>query len=465
MKQTDPAELGLKRELGLTDAVSIEIGSMIGAGIFALTGMAIGITGPAVPIAFVIAALPMVFAVLPLGMLASVLPTIGGSFRYPSRIFSPFWGFMGVWGIMMGILLGGLPLYAYTLADYLLVLFPYLSRTGIALSALVLFFVINLFGIKAASKIQIGMFLILMAALLTFICGGLPEIDSSNLAPLLPKGTGSIAIAAGLLFFAYMGANYIVDLGAEVKDAARTIPRSFAISIPVVIVLYTLIGLVAVGAVPWEISANEPLSTSAEKFLPGPLAIFFTVGGGLLAMTTTLNATYMYGSRYILALADDEVLPRPLAAVSKSHGTPHWGLLVMCLISLAALPLGAGSLEVLGVGASIGSIVLLIPILVSSYLFPHRMPDAYQKAPFRLNRPWVWLLPVLAIAFGVFFILALGVQNPYSFLLFIVWMAIGVIYYRARNHYLRARRGINLNDILKKGIQGHVSSTPPKKTP
>jgi basic amino acid/polyamine antiporter, APA family len=87
MKQTDPAELGLKRELGLTDAVSIEIGSMIGAGIFALTGMGIGITGPAVPLAFVIAGLPMVFAVLPLGMLASVLPTVGGSLRYPSRFF------------------------------------------------------------------------------------------------------------------------------------------------------------------------------------------------------------------------------------------------------------------------------------------------------------------------------------------------------------------------------------------
>jgi len=464
-KGAGAGELGLKKELGLVDVVSIEIGAMVGAGIFALTGIAIGISGSAVPIAFIIAALPMVFAVLPLGMLGSALPTVGGSFRYPSRIFSPFWGFMGVWGIMMGILLGGLPLYAYTFADYLQVLFPFLPRAGIAVTALTFFFLINLLGIKIASKVQIAMFFILIAALFTYICGGIPNIDSSNLVPLFPKGIGSVAIAAGFLFFAYMGANYIIDLGAEIKDAGRTIPRSFALSIPVVIVLYTLIGLVAVGVVPWEISANQPLSISAERFLSSPLAIFFIVGGGLLAMATTLNATYMYGSRYFLALADDEVIPRPLAAVNRKYGTPHWGLLAMYLISLSALPIGASSLEILGVTASIGSIVLLIPILIAAYLLPRRMPDVYEKASFRVKGLWVWLLPGLAILFGVFFILALGRESPPGFALFVAWMVAGVIYYYGRNRYLRAKKGIDLNDIPKKGIRGHVARTFLGKTP
>lgn len=451
-KSKDVGELGLKRGLGLLDTVSIEIGAIIGAGIFALTGLAIGMCGAAVPIAFIIAALPMVFAVLPLGMLGSALPTVGGSFRYPSRIFSPFWGFVGVWGIMMGILLGGLPLYAYTFADYLRVLFPFLPRVGIAVFALTFFFLINLVGIKTAGKVQVAMFLILIAALLTYLFGGIPNIDASNLTPLFPMGIGVVAIASGLLFFAYMGANYIIDLGAEIKDAGRTIPRSFAISIPIVIVLYTLIGLVAIGAVPWEVSANQPLSVSAGKFLSEPLAIFFTVGGGLLAMATTLNATFMFGSRYILAFADDEIFPKPLAAVSKKYGTPYWGLLVMYLVSLAALPMGASSLEILGVTASIGSIILLIPILIAAFLLPRRMPAVYEKAPFRLKGFWVWLLPGLAILFGIFFIVALGLESPHGFALFVAWMIAGVIYYTARNRYLKARRGIDLNDLLKKGM-------------
>jgi APA family basic amino acid/polyamine antiporter len=116
-KRDESSAPGLKKSLGLLDTVSIEVGAIIGAGIFALTGMAIARCGPAVPFAFLIAAIPMVLALLPIGMLASVLPTVGGSFRYPSRILSPFWGFIGVWGIMMGIMLGGMPMYALNFAD------------------------------------------------------------------------------------------------------------------------------------------------------------------------------------------------------------------------------------------------------------------------------------------------------------------------------------------------------------
>ena len=451
-KSKDIAELGLKRELGLLDAVSIQVGAMIGAGIFALTGIAIGICGSAVPIAFIIAALPMVFAVLPLGMLASALPTVGGSFKYPSRIFSPFWGFMGVWGIMIGILLGGLPLYAYTSADYLRVLFPFLPRAGIAVIVLTFFFLINVVGIRIASRVQVAMFFVLIAALLTYLFGGIPNIDASNLTPLFPMGIGSMAIASGLLFFAYMGANYIIDLGAEIKDAGRTIPCSFAISIPIVILLYSLIGFVAIGAVPWEVSANQPLSVSAGEFLPGPLLIFFIVGGGLLAMVTTLNATFMFGSRYILILGEDEIFPKPLAAVSKKYGTPYRGLLAMYLVSLAALPMGAASLEILGMTAAIGSIILLIPILIASYLLPRRMPDIYKEAPFRLKGFWLWLLPGLAISFGILFIIALGLESPPGFALFAAWMIVGFIYYTGRNRYLKARSGIDLADIPKKAM-------------
>jgi APA family basic amino acid/polyamine antiporter len=353
---------------------------------------------------------------------------------------------------MMGILLGGLPLYAYTLADYLRVLFPFLPRAGIAVVALTFFFLINLIGIKFAGKVQVAMFCILIVALLTYVFGGIPHINFAYLTPLFPEGMGigSIAIASGFLFFAYMGANYIIDLGAEIKDGGRVIPLSFAISIPTVIVLYTLIGLVAVGAVSWEVSANQPLSVSAAKFLPAPLVIFFTVGGGLLAMATTLNATFMFGSRYILAFADDEIVPKAVGAVSKKYGTPYWGILIMFLFSLAALPMGVESLKLLGMMAAIGSVALLIPVLIAAFLFPRRMPAVYEKAPFKLKGFWVWLLPCLAIFCGIFLILALGVESPRGFALFVAWMVLGAIYYTARNHYLKVRKGINLTNLLRK---------------
>jgi len=450
-KEVSPGS-GLKKSLGLLDTVSIEVGAIIGAGIFALTGLAVAKCGPGVPIAFVIAALPMVLALLPIGMLASVLPTVGGSFRYPSRILKPFWGFIGVWGIMMGIMLGGMPMYALNFADYLCVIFPAFDRNLVAVIALSFFFVINVVGIKAASLIQVGMFFVLLAALLVYVIWGIPAIDPANLTPLFPGGLAGLAIASGMLFFAYMGANFIIDLGAEIKNAGRNIPLSFAISMPIVIILYTLMGLVTIGTVPSSVCANQPLSVAAGYFMPPGLALFFTVGGGLLALATTINATFMFASRYIMVFAEDEVFPRALAGVNKRFGTPHWGLLIMFVLSLAFLPMGASSFEVLAYTASIGSIVLLFPILISAMRFPRKMPEAYAKAPFKLKGVWLWLVPILSLLFGAFFIAALVMESLTAFLILVGWMIIGIIYYIIRDRYLKKKRGAGLEAIADKAM-------------
>jgi basic amino acid/polyamine antiporter, APA family len=443
-------EGGLRKSLGLMDVVSIEVGAIIGAGIFALTGTAIAMCGPSVPIAFVIAAIPMVLALLPIGMLASVLPTVGGSFRYPSRILNPFWGFIGVWGIMMGIMLGGMPMYALTFADYLRILFPLADRTITAVISLVFFFAINVVGVKTASIVQVGMFFVLIAALLTYIVTGIPAIDPANLTPLLPGGLAGLGIAAGVLFFAYMGANFIIDLGAEIKNAGRNIPLSFVISMPIVIVIYTLMGLVTVGTVPLNMCANQPLSVPAGHFMPEGLALFFTVGGGLLALATTINATFMFASRYIMVFAKDEVFPISLAGVNKKFGTPHWGLLIMLATSLAFLPVGATSFEVLSITASIGSIILFFPILISAMRFPKKMPAEYARAPFKLKGPWLWIVPIIALLFGAFFIVALAAESLTGLIILIAWMVVGLIYYVIRDRYLKGKRGEGLGAIARK---------------
>jgi APA family basic amino acid/polyamine antiporter len=441
---------GLKKTLGLLDTVSIEVGAVIGAGIFALTGLAVAKCGPGVPVAFVIAALPMVLALLPIGMLASILPTVGGSFRYPSRILSPFWGFIGVWGIMMGIMLGGMPIYALNFADYLRVIFPSFDRNLVAVITLAFFFIINVVGVKTASAIQVGMFFVLLAALLVYVIWGIPAIDPANLTPLFPGGLEALAIASGVLFFSYMGANFIIDLGAEIKNAGRNIPVSFAISMPIVIVIYTLMGLVTIGAVPSSVCANQPLSIAAGYFMPPGLALFFTVGGGLLALATTINATFMFASRYILVFAEDDVFPRALAGVNRRFGTPHWGLFIMFVLALAFLPLGASSFEVLAYTASIGSIILLFPILISAIRFPRKMPEAYARAPYKLKGVWLWIVPILGLLFGLFFIAALVMESLTAFLILVVWMIIGVIYYVIRDRYLKKKRGSGLGAIADK---------------
>jgi APA family basic amino acid/polyamine antiporter len=219
---------------------------------------------------------------------------------------------------------------------------------------------------------------------------------------------------------------------------------------PIVIVIYTLMGLVTIGSVPSSVCANQPLSVAAGYFMPPGLALFFTVGGGLLALATTINATFMFASRYILVFAEDDVFPKALAGVNRRFGTPHWGLLIMLVLALVFLPLGASSFEVLAYTASIGSIVLLFPILISAMRFPRKMPGAYARAPYKLKGIWLWIVPILGLLFGLFFIAALIIESQTAFLILIGWMIIGVLYYIIRDRYLKKKRGAGLGAIADK---------------
>jgi basic amino acid/polyamine antiporter, APA family len=170
----------------------------------------------------------------------------------------------------------------------------------------------------------------------------------------------------------------------------------------------------------------------------------------LLALATTINATFMFASRYIMVFAEDGVFPRALAGVNRRFGTPHWGLLIMFVLSIAFLPLGASSFETLAYTASIGSIILFFPILISAIRFPKKMPDAYARAPFKLTGAWLWAIPVLALLFGAFFIAALVMESLTAFLILIAWMAVGIAYYIIRDRFLKKAGGAGLGAIAGK---------------
>ena len=122
----------------------------------------------------------------------------------------------------------------------------------------------------------------------------------------------------------------------------------------------------------------------------------------------------------------------------------------MFALSLAFLPMGASSFEVLAYTASIGSIVLLFPILISAMRFPRKMPEAYAKAPFKLKGVWLRAVSILALVFGAFFIAALVMQSLTAFLILVGWMVIGIIYYVIRDRYLKKKSGAGLGAIAGK---------------
>lgn len=441
----DQGHGGLRADVSLWDAVAIEVGLIVGAGLFSLTGVATGIAGTAVFLAYLLSFSIVALSIIPTAILGSAFPTTGGNYRYPSRLWSPRVAFIAVWGLAISMFTGGLPLYALSFGQYVADLLP-IDPVLVGFVVLTGFWLVNIGGIRIAARVQVLLFLTLVASLLVFVVGGAPAIDSANFSPLFPTGFVGVATGAAILYFVCLGANFIVDIGDEVAAATTTIPRSFAISIPLVMVLYVLTGLVAVGTVGWQAMAGETLGVPAGHFLPSGLETFFIVGGALFAIATSINAVFIIAPKYLLVLAEDGLFPRVVAHVNDRFGTPHWGLTVVYLLSVAALfsPL---PLEQLGALLGFGGILLIIPVMIAAVRFARTHPETYATAPFSINPRLLTGIAYAAVGSNIVLLALLASQAPVVFGGWLAAMLLGGLYYLARSRYLH-QHGIDLTARL-----------------
>jgi basic amino acid/polyamine antiporter, APA family len=445
---TDQDMLGLKRVLGLPEVVAIEVGQTIGAGVFAMTGIAIGICGAALPIAYTLAMIPVAFFMLPVAVLGAAAPTVGGNYTYPSRLFSRSAAFMGLWIYAIGAFLGFFPLYAVTLIEYIKYFFPNINVPLSAALVLTFFYVVNIFGVRFAAMIQGIMVLVMLVALLMYATLGIPHIDPINFSIIAPLGSLSIVSAAALLTFPYLGANAIIELGGEIKRPERTIPISFLISIPLVAVIYITMSFVAVGVTGWEVCANKPLTDSAAAFLSTPALNFFILGGAVLAIATTLNATFMWGTKSLMIVGKDGLLPVALTRVNKRFGTPIVMLTLIWALSIIAVISGV-PIKSFAIYASIGGLVIFVPVMIASILLKKKRPDIWAASKFTVP---TWLL-VSCVVIGILFfgvaVVALFGElfktDRFMFWFFFVLAAIGVAYYLIMKR-VAASRGMGVID-------------------
>lgn len=428
----------LKRSISLAGLVGIEIGQCIGAGVFALTGIALAKTGPSLFLAFIAAAVPVSLAMAVLAMLGSALPTSGGTYVYGSRLFSPVATFAGVWGYLLGALLGMFPLFAVTGASFLRAVFPGLPVMPTALALLFLFYAVNLLGVRIATWIQAVMVAVLVAALALYVGAGLPQVSIERFSPLFPEGAGGFLVASSILTFTLLGANAAVELGDEIIEPEKNIPRSFLVSIPVVLIVYCMIGVVAAGTFPWGEAEGRTLSQIAGRVLGGRSLAFFAIGGGLLAVVTTLNSTYLWGTKSLLVIASDGLMPQGLAAVNRRFGTPHWLLTIVWAVSSVSLVVVGERIETFAVIASLGSILIFIPVMGAALRLKSRRPDLYGLSRLKLKGLAYFAAPIAGLLLGLVIAAILLVdlfshENGGLFVaLFAVWVGAGAVYARVR---------------------------------
>ena len=433
----------LNRVLTFWDVFFIAIGQIIGAGIVALTGIAIGMTGPSVIFAYLLAAILVLVVTLLILIAGTTLPVTGAYYAWTSRLGNGWLGSI----VLSLILLASISfsLYGGAFGLYLNPLFPVLSVNGWGVVVIVLLFGANLLGLQIASKVQIILVLLLVSAFAIYAGFAMPKIKTELLTPMFPKGITGFITAVFLLKFATSGADLIVGLSGEMHNPKRTIPIVMIGATLLVAVVYGFVALASVGVVPWTQMIDQPLTVAGKQFLPGWAMTYFLVAGAGLAICTTLNSQYIQLPRTFIVASWDNLIPIWVGKLNR-FGAPYFVLSIMMLIGI--VPLIAG-LEI-GEIARAAVISATFPAFIVYWVItriPKRYPVEYKQSVFSPSQFWIWVLfavSEIASLVGVYF-LSKDLSSTVITTL-VAWVIVSIAYYPLRRWYL-AKDGIDLDSL------------------
>jgi APA family basic amino acid/polyamine antiporter len=435
----------LKRTLSFWDVFAIALGQVIGSGIMVLIGIGIEFTAYAIPFAFVLSACLSVIKQLPVAFMGSAMPATGGLYVYCKRVLGPKIGFFYLAILLVTHIL--ISLFALGFAQYAVALVPDLDIRVIALGILVLFYLVNLVGVKQAAAVQKVMIVLLLLGLSSLIFFGILEVDYSHFTDqkkLFPNGWYGFGLACVVLSFSTGGAQYISELGGEMQNPQHDLPRAIIYSTLLAAVFFSLVAIVAVGILPVEQTAGKPLSEVAKAILPAPVYTAFIVGAGLFALATSINSTFSWATKSVLIACEDGWLPKRIAVVNERFNTPH--ILLTFLLLFGAIPIIAGKdlRYIIMLGGGLVFIYDLIP-LIAAFNFAKRLPNAFAQAQMNMSESTLRKISVVGI--GV-----LLVQGSLSFsdidrtgwTLVVAYITFVLIYIRIRSGYRHETPSIDL---------------------
>jgi len=318
-----PAHTGggghLERRLGVSDAVVIGAGSMIGAGVFVSWAPAAEAAGTGLLIGLAIAALVAFCNASSSAQLAAIHPESGGTYVYARYQLGPFWGHLAGWGFVVGKT-ASCAAMALTVGAYLA---PAHDRL-VAVAAIVAIAAINIGGLSRTVFVTRILLIVSLAALATVVVSGwsAPDVDIARLTPI-DAGVFDVLRAAGFMFFAFAGYARIATLGEEVKDPETTIPRAIPLALGAVLVVYAIVAVTTLAAVPTQFlaAADAPLRLVVDAGRFDGLGPFVSVGVGIAALGVLLNLIPGV-SRTTLAMARRRELPGWFAHVDEARSLP-----------------------------------------------------------------------------------------------------------------------------------------------
>ena len=314
----------LARRLGTGDAVVIGLGSMMGAGVFAVWAPAARAAGVGLLIGLLLAAVIAYCNAVASAQLAAVYPISGGTYVYGRERLGEWWGFLAGWAFVVGKT-ASCAAMALTFASYAVDGSRWVQRL-VAVAAVAAIAALNYRGVTRTAQLTRVLVACTLVALAVFVIAvsSSPAASSSHLRGWSDVSIYGVLQSAGLLFFAFAGYARIATMGEEVRDPARTIPRAIPLALAITVAVYVVVGVAALVAGGSDVlaSSTSPLVSVLSAADRGSVEPVVRVGaalasvGALLALMTGIGRT-------ALAMAREHDLPHWLAAVHPAYRVPH----------------------------------------------------------------------------------------------------------------------------------------------
>ncbi|MCW5977182.1 MAG: amino acid permease [Bryobacteraceae bacterium] len=459
MATTAETKAGLIKGLGLLDATTIVMGSMIGSGIFIVAADIARQTGSPglMMMPWVVTTVMTLIGAISYGELAAMMPRAGGQYVYLREAFGPLSGFLYGWTMFLVIQTGTIAAVAMAFARYTAVLIPwfaadnYLLPMGgggfsaqhlLAIAVILVLTWVNTRGLREGAIVQ-NLFTIAKTGALVALAGlGLfyrnPEAARNFTDFWGGTEWGWTALQAvgvsmvGALFSADAW-NNVTFTGEEVRNPKRNLPLALGIGVSVICLLYLATNLAYLHLLPLEqiqTASEDRVATAAVSVVLGPSAVQVMAIAIMVSTFGCINGLTLAGARIYYAMARDGLFFRQVARVDAKTHTPVISLVVQgawaCLLTLS------GTYSELLDYVMFAVLLFYIQTIVGVYVLRRRLPDA--PRPYRaLGYP---VTPAIYIAAATFIEIVLLIYKPRY-----TWPGLIIVLLGIPVYYLWRRKG------------------------
>jgi APA family basic amino acid/polyamine antiporter len=451
--------------LGAFSLTLLGVASVVGAGIFVVTGDAAAhYAGPAVLISFVLAGIVAGLTALCYAELASMIPAAGSTYSYAFAAFGSFVGWFIGWDLLLEYLFAastvavGWSGYFVNLMDsigihvpHALANPPFGDDPGIvnlpALAIMLLTSGALWLGTKESAVANNAMVLLKLSILVLVVVVGIFYVTSSNLSPFVPAHAGGfgdfgwsgVLRGAGIVFFAYIGFDAVSTAAAEARNPRRTVPIGLLGTVIIATAIYVAVGFVLVGMVDYrQLGVADPISVALSaggRNLDWLLRL--TDVAAVVGLASTVLVTLYGQTRIFMRMSEDGMLPPRFGKVSLVRKTPQFSI-VLCGV-VGGTVAGLVPLSVLGELISIGT--LLAFIIVSAGVLQLRRSHPELPRPFRVPA-----LPLIAGTAIVSSLALMATLPGATWIRLAVWAALGFCVYF---FYARAHSRVKMAAVLR----------------